>query len=256
MTIDKKKKLKNNKKPSRKQNKCDKPVNKKQYDHEQLLKALNDISNDMAVRKASREYNIPRGTLQDRLHGRVPEDVRRKGPRPVLTKVEKEAVANWCRNLVKSGFPLKKEDLLNTIARIIKDDNRETQFKDSRPGVKWFNFFMNRQNLTARFPESISKGRAVITEKLIRGLFSGLLKCLEEEGFEDIFEDPTKILNGDETSLQLYPKTDKVIAPIGYKNVYQRVQKKKQSLFCFFSLQVEKHFHLVLCFLTYVLREI
>ncbi|CAD6211370.1 GSCOCG00010982001-RA-CDS, partial [Cotesia congregata] len=101
---------------------------------------------------------------------------------------------------------------------------------------------MKRNNLTARCPESISKGRAVITKELIRGWFSGLQKYLEEEGVADILEDPTRILNGDETSLQLCPKTGKVIAPVGYKNVYQvstGLEKEAITVLLFFTASGE-----------------
>ncbi|KAJ8964810.1 hypothetical protein NQ314_004617 [Rhamnusium bicolor] len=48
---------------------------------------------------------------------------------------------------------------------------------------------------------------------------------------EDIWNDPTRILNGDETSFTLCPKTRKVVAPRGYKNIYQVVKgKDKEAL--------------------------
>lgn len=36
----------------------------------------------------------------------------------------------------------------------------------------------------------------------------------------DIFEDPTRIFNGDETGFSLCPKSGKVLGPKGYKNLY------------------------------------
>ncbi|XP_057332989.1 uncharacterized protein LOC130672420 [Microplitis mediator] len=221
MAPNQKKKIKPDEQPLQKKNKATKSILTKQYDEDKLKKALYDIRNGMAIRTASRNYNIPRGTLQDRVHGRVAEGVNRKGPSTVLSKAEEDALANWCRNLVKCGFPLKKEDLLNTVAQIIKSDGRQTPFTDGRPGIKWYKAFMNRNKLTPKTPETISKGRAVITEQLIESWFIGLKNFLKEENAEDILEDPERIINGDEMSLQICPKTEKVIAPVGYKNVHQ-----------------------------------
>jgi hypothetical protein len=37
----------------------------------------------------------------------------------------------------------------------------------------------------------------------------------------DILEDPSRIFNGDETSFSMCPKSGKVLAPKGYKNIYE-----------------------------------
>jgi hypothetical protein len=44
---------------------------------------------------------------------------------------------------------------------------------------------------------------------------------LEEDKSLDILQDPTRILNGDESSFQFFPKTGKVLACKGDKNVYE-----------------------------------
>lgn len=76
-------------------------------------------------------------------------------------------------------------------------------------------------NLSLREPEGLTKSRAVITEEYIRKWFRDLQAFLKETGNEDIFNDPRRVLNGDETSFQMCPKTGKVLAPKGWKNIYE-----------------------------------
>uniref|UniRef100_A0ABD2X2H0 DDE-1 domain-containing protein n=1 Tax=Trichogramma kaykai TaxID=54128 RepID=A0ABD2X2H0_9HYME len=91
-----------------------------------------------------------------------------------------------------------------------------------RPGDKWYKLFLKRHpELSLRVSESISKGRAVVTEESIKAWFHGLHCYLEEMNCTDILDDPTRIFNGDETSFNLCPKTGKVLCPKKWKNVYE-----------------------------------
>lgn len=51
-----------------------------QYPETALVAALTPIRDGIGVRKASRQFQVPRGTIQDRVHGRVKETARRMGP--------------------------------------------------------------------------------------------------------------------------------------------------------------------------------
>lgn len=201
-----------------------------QYKEEQLAEAMAAIRKGMKIREASRVFKVPRGTLQDRIHLRVPDLPRKMGPDSVLTKTEETALKDWCIALAKCGFPLKRDDLLNTVHNIISEDKRPNPFVNNRPGKKWYQSFLRRNpELSERTPENISKGRAVVTEEGIRKWFAELMKHLEDINSSDILTDPDRIFNGDETSFYICPKTGKVIAPRGYKNVYQIVKGKEKE---------------------------
>lgn len=62
-----------------------------QYKEEQLTQAMATIKNGMKIREASLVFGVPRGTLQDRLHLKVPEIPGTMGPDSVLTKKEETA---------------------------------------------------------------------------------------------------------------------------------------------------------------------
>ena len=123
--------------------------------------------------------------------------------------------------MAKCGFALKTDDMLHTVQQIVKEDNRPNPFKDSRPGRRWYLGFMKRNpELALLTSEGITKGRAVVTEEYVRKWFSELYEYLKQQNVKDILSDPNRIFNGDETSFSMCPKTGKVIAPKGYKNIY------------------------------------
>lgn len=176
----------------------------------------------LSIRKAAKLYNIPRTTLQDRVRGKVLDNCDTKGPSPYLTQEEEATLTNWCISLMKCGFPVNFEELSYTVKKIIDSSGRKTPFVDNKPGKTWMKGFFKRNSiLTQRHAETISKGRAVVTEESIRKWFKGLEDYLEEIGHKDVLLDPKRIFNGDETGFQLCPKSGKVIAPRGSTHVYQ-----------------------------------
>ncbi|GBP21797.1 Tigger transposable element-derived protein 6 [Eumeta japonica] len=191
------------------------------YDTKNIELALKEIKEgNIKIREASKKYKIPRSTIQDRIHKRAKPNVR-LGRTSVLSREEEMEIENWLIKLAKCGFPRKKDDLLDTVQNIIKEDQRRTPFVNQRPGRRWYEGFMRRHPiLNERVPEGISKSRAIVSEQQIRKWFQELKTYLKSINCEDILQDPTRILNGDETSFQICPKTGKVIAPKGWKNCY------------------------------------
>lgn len=118
---------------------------------------------------------------------------------------------------------------MNTVQAIVKEDQRNRPFLNGRPGRKWYLGFLKRHSsLALREAESITKGRAVVTEENIRKWFQDLKNFLSEQNALEILNDPSGIFNGDETSFSLCPKTGKVLAPKGYCSVYS-IQKGNEK---------------------------
>ena len=72
-------------------------------------------------------------------------------------------------------------------------------------------------------PENVTAVRACVTEGATRGRFEkarNYLSSHEGSAFEQIMADPRRILNTDETSFSLCPKSGKVLGPKGWRNVY------------------------------------
>lgn len=193
-----------------------------QYSEQSLASALEAVKNGTSIRSASREFGVPKTTIQDRISGRIKEGPRKMGPQTVLSLEEESILVKWLKQLATTGFPQKKTDLQNAVQKIILENKRETPFKDGRPGEKWYSGFLKRHpDLVLREPEGLTKSRAIITEEFIRKWFQDLNEFINEKGIQDIFTDPRRVLNGDETSFSMCPKTGKVLAPKGWKNVYE-----------------------------------
>lgn len=194
-----------------------------QYTEEALRDALRAIREEnCSIREASRRYHVPRGTIQDRLHGRVKEGPRKMGPAGYLTPEEEQTLVEWLCHLARCGFPRKKDDLFDSVQKILNLQNRKTKFINNRPGEKWYKLFLKRHpQIVLREPEGISKARSIVTKEYILKWFSDLKDYLQENNCSDILLDPTRILNGDETSFSLCPKTGKILAPKGFRNVLE-----------------------------------
>ncbi|KAA0188497.1 hypothetical protein HAZT_HAZT009110 [Hyalella azteca] len=88
------------------------------------------VEGGITKKAAAAKYGIPRTTLIEKLSGKYREG---KGPGrdPYLTDDEEEAIA--------TGLPPHKNDILNTVQRLIKDiPGRESPFQKDRPGRRWF----------------------------------------------------------------------------------------------------------------------
>ncbi|KAG8199511.1 hypothetical protein JTE90_009358 [Oedothorax gibbosus] len=166
-----------------------------QYSEAALEEALHEIRQGLStIRAASRKFGVPRGTLQDRIHGRVSEGPRKMGSDAVLT------VAEEIKLMMDERILLKMDDQV-------------------RNGMHHFCGEILASN--TGFRKVCQKKEPLLQKKLLRNGRSW--KTSDNDNF-DILKDPSRVLNGDETSFSMCPKTGKVIAPKEWENVYQLQQ--------------------------------
>ena len=195
---------------------------------ELALKEVHD--GRMSRNAASKAFGMPRSTLCDKLDGKTPEN-RRMGPPSVLTKAEEAMLANFCIKYLKCGFLINREDLFDIVQRIIQVDGCQTPFTDGRPGYYWFQGFMRRNPaLTERSAEILTGGRAAVTEAAIRKWFNDIKTyVVDEEHAGDVFQDPLRIFNFDESNFLLARKKGKVLGPVNYKSFLQSSQENDKE---------------------------
>ena len=190
------------------------------YSTESMDSSLKEVREGrLTCNAASKTYNVPRTTLRDKVAGKSPEK-RRMGPSPVLTKAEEDSLAAFCIKLLKCGFPINRDDLMDIVQRVIKDDGRKNPFTEDRPGKYWFYGFMQRNpQLTERLPERLTGGRATVTELQIRKWFTDIqVYIVQEEGAGDILINPQRVFNFDESQFLLAKKKGTVLGPVNYKS--------------------------------------
>ena len=113
--------------------------------------------------------------------------------------------------------------------KVVKGDKRKTPFTDDRPGKYWFYGFLQRNpQLTERFPEKLTGGRATVTEAHIRKWFADIeTYIVEEERAGDVLLDPHRVFNFDESHFLLAKKRGTVLGPVNYKNfLFGSVQRE------------------------------
>ena len=88
------------------------------YSAERMDSALKEVREGrMTCYAASKIFGVPRSTLRDKLSGRSPEG-RQMGLNPVLTTAEEASLTTFCIKLLRCGFPLNRDDLLDIVQRL------------------------------------------------------------------------------------------------------------------------------------------
>ncbi|CAC5358555.1 unnamed protein product [Mytilus coruscus] len=103
------------------------------YALEDIKNAVQMVENkSMSIRSASRQYNVPKTTIIDKLNGRSSLQAR-SGPNPVLYECEEEILVHWVIDMAKIGYGQTKQQLLYTVKTILDHDGRKIPLKDNLP---------------------------------------------------------------------------------------------------------------------------
>ena len=174
----------------------------------------------MSRNTASKAFSVPRSIQCDKLYGKTPED-RRKGQ--CLLKAEETMLVSFCIKYLKCGFPINRNDLCDIVQNVVQEDGHKTPFTNGRPGHFWFHGFMRRNPLfTECSAETLTGARASVTEGAIRKWFSDIhTYVVDEEHAGDVFQDPERIFNFDESNFLLARKKGNVLGPVNYKSFLQ-----------------------------------
>lgn len=149
---------------------------------------------------------------------------RKMGPNTILSKEEENWLVTWIIHIGNRGFPVTKDQLLDSVKMLIKKLKRESPFKDDRPGRHWYEAFLKRHpQLSLRTPQNLTKSRASVTEAKIRSWFQEVKTYLKDSNCLDVCHDPRRVFNTDEAAFFLNPKEAKVIVKKGEKTVYNFV---------------------------------
>ncbi|XP_008214724.1 uncharacterized protein LOC103317729 [Nasonia vitripennis] len=155
------------------------------YSREALEEAIADIKAGMPVKTASEKYQIPRTTLHNKMTARYAD--KRPGPETVLTTAEENALVQWIANSSKQGLMVGKQQLVNSVAFLVKTLNRENPFSNGRPGRHWYQSFLRRhKDIVSRINENSGFVKTCADEADIRNWFHELSSYLEQKRLLDI----------------------------------------------------------------------
>ncbi|KAG5888085.1 hypothetical protein JTB14_024857 [Gonioctena quinquepunctata] len=106
-----------------------------QYSPKKVDQALRAISNGMSVLEASKDFQVSRITLRNKLSGKYPiESPRHCGPDSILGKENEKLLVDWLVNCPIMGFPINKEGLLHSVKKLVDKSNMKTPFVGNKPG--------------------------------------------------------------------------------------------------------------------------
>lgn len=100
----------------------------KAYTKQDLETALEKITKGMTIKKASRIFLIPRGTLQNRIHNRTKKSNANSGPPPILSANEEKDIVNWIIENVRKGFPRRDSDVFFVVKEFLDASPRKNPF--------------------------------------------------------------------------------------------------------------------------------
>lgn len=193
------------------------------YSKETLEKCLEEILDDkISINKASKVYNIPKGTLINRVHGRHGKS---HGGQPVFSEKEEEALVAGITDCAEWGFPLCPMDLRYVAKAFLDSKGAQTKFKNNFPGPDWAASFLGRhkEEIKLRLGNNIKRARAAVDHSTLSDFHDELAKTLDGVSPEAIF-------NYDESNLSDDPGKQKLIFKRGVKYPDNVVNYSKSSV--------------------------
>lgn len=110
-------------------------------------------------------------------------------------------------------------------------------------GRRWLEGFLRRhKDVSIRTPEAISKASANVSESDLRKWHAQVGEYARDYGLEDILEDPSRMMSGDETGMPMNITAQKVLAEKGSKNVsIVEPSNAKQTTTVLFTFSADGH---------------
>ncbi|KAK9711071.1 hypothetical protein QE152_g25674 [Popillia japonica] len=138
----------------------------RKYTSENMAVALAAAKAGVPVATTSKTFGVTRITLRNKLKGISPE-ICNMGPLTILSTEEELRIVTWLADIAKVGFPVTKQGLIGTVAKLIKDLDRKTPFCDSIPGKKWFKAFLKKHpNISLKTCEKLTGYRGKLTKTI------------------------------------------------------------------------------------------
>jgi len=139
----------------------------KKYSQDDVTNAVDAVKKSMSLRVASKTFGVPYCTIYVKFKNIVPL-MARKGPQTYLRTEEENNLVEWIFYLSERGFPVNKNQLLDSVRDIIVELKRETPFVNNRPGRHWYEAFLRRPQLASRVAQTLTLTRASATEEVLR----------------------------------------------------------------------------------------
>lgn len=195
---------------------------KASYTTEQFEEAMLAVQQgQMSIREASKQYGVPRATLQDRI-GKVHGS--QKGRPTVLTEEEEEMLVVRLKIMAEWGFPLTGQGLCHFVKQYLDKRGEQTRFVDNLPTRRFVDRFLGRhKELSLRKTNPIKRARAMVSREVVEEFMGHYQAVVAGVPPENIF-------NFDETCMRDDPGVKKCIVKKGMKYPEKVQNTSKQTI--------------------------
>ncbi|XP_066285774.1 uncharacterized protein [Branchiostoma lanceolatum] len=170
-----------------------------------------------SVYAASKAYNLPRSTLDDRFKERHGDKV---GRRTKLEPEDEETLVRYSMYMAGKGFPL-TAGVMKVLAKEIDKESSKKRGEDPRfggktPGKRWWSGFRLRHpQISLRSPDRLDRARAAMSNpNTFSNHFAKLDELLTKHS---LHQRPFLVYNADETGMELDARRSRVVVPTASK---------------------------------------
>jgi len=188
-----------------------------------MIKAVNAVrSKQMGYLKVSKEFGVPRGTLERYVKKEAePSELvkTRMGRHPILPENVEADLTNYCKEMDKRFYGLRLTDIKHMAFQLAISNNLKHPFNVNKEsaGKKWLRAFLHRHpELSVRTPQATSAARIKgFNQEAVNSFFD-----IYETEMEKIKYSPYRVYNVDETGITVVQhKQSKIISIKGKKQV-------------------------------------
>lgn len=198
------------------------------YDDKALEQAIKEVKAGQPVKTTALKFKIPRTTLLYKSRGELSPKIESRGPKCILGQENEQHLVDWIIYMKNNGFPVTKEQLLNSVRMLLNEMKKETTLPNNMPGRHWYNAFHHRHpDIRNWVAQNLTSSRATVSEEKIRAWFKECQAHLEPLGLLNI--DASRKFNLDESAFRLNAKCQSVLASNGDKTVYNIVGNDKKE---------------------------
>ena len=170
-------------------------LRRKKYSDTAMTDAVDAVHQGMSQREASEKFDVPHGTLQDKLKGAHSLPL---GGQPVFSEEEEIVIAKSVATLGDWGYPVDALEVHLMLKQYLTKRGRKvSKFRDNLPGKDWlYSSFVHQRRdiISQRMCQNICQKRAQVTSDVVGVYFDNLEATLAGVP-------PGNIINFDETNL-------------------------------------------------------
>jgi len=182
----------------------------------------------ITIKEAAKRHGINRSTLINHLKNYKTGKVGRPA---VLTPAEESIIVHALKKLGEWGFGVDREAVQSIVMDYLRNANRQTPFKDGKPGPDWMRSFEKRweNELTRRVGQPLPASRAyACNQKVVDDFYEKLRSAFERL---NLSSRPQNVFNCDETGFQTDIGAQKVFCERGLKNPHKTVATSTKTTY-------------------------